>query len=106
MAVAMMVDIPEGTQEIYEAVVTPSGPTALLVTSASVQVAVGAVMLRRSGRPSGRARPSSAGPSRSSSSPHSPRSATSGRSRLARPRRSSLWARRARPRPASSEPSS
>lgn len=49
MAVAMMVDNPEGTQEIYQAVVTPSGPTALLVTSASVQV--GAVMLRRSGRP-------------------------------------------------------
>jgi hypothetical protein len=38
MAVAMMVDKPQGTQEIYEAVVTPSGPTALLVTSASVQV--------------------------------------------------------------------
>ena len=32
-------------------VVTPSGPSALLVTSAAVQVAVGAVLLRRSGAP-------------------------------------------------------
>lgn len=36
---------------LAKTVVTPSGPTALLVTSASVQVGVGAVMLRRSGRP-------------------------------------------------------
>ena len=36
---------------LAKVVVTPSGPSALLVTSASVQVLVGAVLIRRSGAP-------------------------------------------------------
>lgn len=36
---------------LAKAVVTPSGPTALLVTSAGVQVGVGSVLLHRSGHP-------------------------------------------------------